>query len=234
VKGLTILAVFRLEGSIVRGYGDENGRSYINITNRAGTLCVTAIATEFDIFKGERVVSTDASVSLYFPGEDGIDSIYHPNIYMTYNIQKREIELKRGKTKAGKVPFYNSLQQSEMNTSYIKWNIDSMNINIGTSEEELNLHSDKFFDVDKNEKYISITTINPLIKFALYSEKLEKTTKERLEGNCGGYSTSNEWEEPESVEELCQRDPTQCPEWYLEELERKKITPIQKKLLILN
>ena len=225
-EGVDYYGGFKLEGSTIRGYGDEFGRSYINISNRSGTLCVTAIAPEFNIFRGERVVSADAMVSLYIPGESGKDSIYHSNIYMVYNIKKREIELTRGKSTSAKVPFFNSLQQSEMNVSYVRWPIDSVNIMIGNSEEDLNLHSDKFFDVDKNEKYISITTINPLIKFALYSEKLEKTTKEQKEGTCGGAVNSDNWqEEPESIEELCIRDPTQCPEWYVEEMERKKNNP---------
>jgi hypothetical protein len=224
-EGVDYTGGFRLEGSIVRGYGDEHGRSIITITNREGKICAMAEGSEFNIYKGERVVSNDAKVSLYFPGESGTDSIFHPNIRIVYNIQKREIDLNRGKSKASKVPFFNSLQQSEMNTGHIRWPIDSIYIHIGDSDTDLDLHSDLYFDIDKNEKYLSIITINPIIKFALYSEKLGETFKARQDGTCGSYSTSNEWEEPESIEELCERDPGQCPEWYLEEQERKKNNP---------
>ena len=222
-EGVDYYGGFRLEGSIVRGYGDEFGRSYINIKNRAGNLCVYATAPQFDIIRGERVVSSDAITNLYIPGENGMDSIFHPSIYMVYNIQERKIELRRGKSSVAKVPFYNSLQQSEMNVTTITWHIDSMNINIGNGNEELDLNSDKFFDAEKNTKYMSITTINPLVKFALYSEKLEKSDKDRKSGKCNG--NLDPWDDTESVEELCIRDPSQCPDWYLEEQERKKNNP---------
>jgi hypothetical protein len=220
-EGVDYYGGFRLEGSIVRGYGDENGRSYINIRNRAGKRCVYATAPQFDIIRGERVVSTDALVNLYIPGEDGVDSIFHPNVFMIYNIQERKIEVKRGKSAVAKVPFFNSLQQSEMNVSSINWYIDSLTINIGNGEEEMNLNSNKFFDEEKNTKYVSITTINPLVKFALYSEKLEKSERDRIQGKCKG-TNADSWGTTETIEEICIRDPTQCPDWYLEDQERKK------------
>lgn len=225
-EGVDYYGGFRLEGSVVRGYGDENGRSIIYISNAAGQVVAKAVSKDFDIFKGERVVSSDAEVSLYLHHDGGIDSIYHPNTRITFNIQKREITLDRGKSKSSRVPFFNSLQQSELKTSFIKWPIDSDKIDIGNNEENLEMNSDKFFDDDVNEKYRLITTINPLIKFALYSEKLGQSTQEIKDGTCNG---TNDWsgfdDEPESLDELCARDPTQCPEWYLEELENKKNNP---------
>ena len=216
-EGVDYIGGFRLEGSVVRGYGDDNGRSIIYITNAAGQVVAKATATDFDIFKGERVVSSDAEVSLYLHHDEGIDSIYHPNTRITFNIQTREITLDRGKSKASRVPFFNSLQQSELKTSYIKWPIDSKTIDIGNNEENLEMNSDKYFDDDVNEKYLLTTTINPLIKFALYSEKLAESTEEMKNGGCSG---GNDWDgfnqQPQSIAELCATDLNQCPDWYFE------------------
>lgn len=221
-EGVDYEGGFRIEGSVVRGFGDEYGRSRIYITNNKDQVVCRAEAKAFDIFKGQRVVSYDAEVSLYLYGEDGkVDSIYHPNSRISFDIKKRFIELTRGDSKASKVPFFNSLQQSEMRTSYIKWPIDEDKIQVGDNNENMEITSDEFFDDDVYEKYSLITTINPLIKFALYSEKLESSTKMMETNSCNpdGSDYDGEYAEIEDdlpVDKMCELYPEQCPQWFLD------------------
>ena len=183
-EGVDYVGGFRMEGNVVKGYGDNNGRSVIQITNAKGQLVAKASASQFEIVKGERVLSLDAEVSLYFEGEKGIDSIYHPNIKITYNIVKRTIELDRGDNKASRVPFFNSMQKTEINTTHISWKIDDPKIKFGKNDQSVSMHSDLYFNDDIFEKYYGIGTINPLIKFAVYAEKKEKSKKEFKDGTC--------------------------------------------------
>ena len=223
-EGVNYIGGFRLEGNVVRGYGDENGRSTIIITNRKNQVVAKIVATKFDIFKGERIISSSAEVVLYIHGENGqLDSIFHPDADFNYSIIKRLIDVKRGGSKTSKVPFTNSLQKSEIHASSISWPIDKEEMKIGDNQSDMKLNSDAYFDIDKNEKYTALTTINPLVKFALYSEKMEMSMKNIKEGRCDGFS--GEDEDSETMEELCARDPTQCPDWYLQQKEMEKNNP---------
>ena len=183
-EGVDYRGGFKLEGNYVRGYGDKNDRSVIEITNSAGDLVVRAFAETFDIAKGQKVESFSAEVSIYFKTENGIDSIYHPNILMRYDIKKKYLSLERGRDKTSKVPFSNSLQDGEMRTNSIRWQIDSDEMELGDNKENMEVTSDEYFDDDVMHKYQLIGTINPIIKFGLISDALGASLEQRANGEC--------------------------------------------------
>jgi hypothetical protein len=181
-QGVSYEGGFALRGSTVRGYGDSQGKSTVYIHDKTNKRIVKATASDFDIIKGERVISDDAQVSVYlYTAEGKLDSIYHPNIRITYNIQRRELELTRGASVASKVPFFNSFQRMEMNASVIKWKIDSTNITLGDDTQDAAFDSETYFDKGLFEKYQPGTTYNYIILFATYSTKLEQHKKELSE-----------------------------------------------------
>lgn len=205
-EGVSYEGGFIMRGSVVRGYGDAKGKSTVYIHDRANRQIVKAAAADFDIIKGERVISDDAEVSVYMQTEKGTDSIYHPNIRITYNIQTRELELIRGSSQASRVPFFNSFQQVEINTPVLRWKIDSTQVRLGDDSQDASFDSETYFDIGVYERYQPNTAYNYINIFASYSEKLQQYKKELEENKC-----KTEPAEQENIDNsICEFYPESC------------------------
>ncbi|MCP4443068.1 MAG: hypothetical protein GY810_29530 [Aureispira sp.] len=209
-EGVNYVGGFVMEGALVRGFGDEEGKSTVYIKNNKDQVVAKIVAVEFDINRGERVVSKDSEVVLYINHEDGTqDSIYHPSIKFIYDIQARKLEVERGETRASGVGFFNSMQQIEMNTNQLTWEVDTDQIEIGDNMQNMEMASESNFDEGLYEKYQNITRINPIIKFSVYSQKLEQSESEGFvpDDPVDPYSTS-----PTNVsdDEFCKMYPELC------------------------
>lgn len=206
-EGVSYVGGFALRGSTVRGYGDAQGKSTVYIHDKKNKRIIRARAADFNIIKGERVISDDAEVSLYlYTEENKLDSIYHPNIRITYNIQKRELELTRGSSISSKVAFFNSYQQMEMNASVIKWKIDSTNIDLGDDSQDAAFDSETFFDRGLFEKYQPGSTYNYIVLFATYSDKLAQYKKELSEAPVEVVDSDQD----QADRAFCERYPEEC------------------------
>lgn len=177
-EGVSYFGGFFIKGAEARGFGDESGKSVVTVQNRENKMIIKAISKDFDITKGERVQSGEAEVTVYLYTEKGVDSIYHPSIKFIYDIKNRQMTLERGESQSSRVPFFNSLQQVEMNATTIKWQIDSDNMDIGDNATDVKFDSDSYFDIILWERYQNLAEYNPLALFAIYSETLERYYKE--------------------------------------------------------
>lgn len=217
-KGVSYVGGFEMSGGSVQGFGDNKGLSKVYIENDKGLLIAKVESDNFDILKGEKVRSEDAKVTLYIHQDNGtIDSIYHPSINFLYSIPFRKLDLTRGESRISKVPFQNSLQKMDLQVSSISWWIDTDQMNLGDNKQDMEMASENHFDQLLFEKYRNIISINPLIKFAVYSEKL-KESNELLEQ---AYNTGD-GDEPVygskeeellgglSREEYCEQQPDFC------------------------
>ncbi|BDS11045.1 hypothetical protein [Aureispira anguillae] len=210
-EGVTYMGGFVMTGSSVQGYGDEKGLSTVYITNSKGQRIVKAESGNFDILKGEKVVSQDAKVTLYINHDDGsIDSIYHPSINFLYSIVQRKLDLARSDSRISRVPFSNSLQEMDMKVTSISWLIDTDELTLGDNNQDLEMASENHFDQLLFEKYQNIISINPLIKFAVYSDKLKQA--QELAGSVRPDTNPWEQEGPMSDEEYCKQQPDFCDE----------------------
>jgi len=212
-EGVSYLGGFVMSGASVKGFGDKKGLSTIFITNSKGQKIVKAEASSFDILKGEKVVSEDARITIYIHGEDGaLDSIFHPSINFLYSIVFRKLELTRGETRTSRVPFSNSLQEMDMSVTSLTWLIDTDELVLGDNNQDMEMASKNHFDERLYEKYQNIISINPLVKFVVYSTKLT----EAAELNDGGVREgTNPWEQEEAMtdEEYCEQQPDFCDEF---------------------
>ncbi len=206
-EGVNYVGGFFLKGALVRGYGDAEGKSTIYINDRTNKRIIKAIASDFDITKGEKVISDDAEVSVYMTTQKGLDSIYHPNIRITYNIKTREVELTRGANQASRVPFTNSYLQGEMNTAIIRWKIDSTNMRIGNDAEDVSFDSEAFFNPILYERYQPHTGYNYINLFSSYSDKLAQYKQETLDKKC---TTSQQNAQTNVDNSFCQFYPEEC------------------------
>jgi hypothetical protein len=207
-EGVSYVGGFKMAGASVRGYGDKKGLSTVYITNKQGQRVAKAESKSFDIIKGQKVVSEDAEVTLYIHGEDGkLDSIYHPSINILYSIIHRKIDLTRGESRTSKVPFVNSLQQMDMQVASLSWFIDTDQMNLGDNKQDMEMASENHFDQSLYEKYRNIISINPLVKFAVYSDKL----KQEYEYNSAAFDEGEEsYDNGMEDVDLCEEYPELC------------------------
>ena len=161
--------------------------------------------------KGDKVVSQDAKVTLYIHHDDGsVDSIYHPSINFLYSIVQRKLDLTRSDSRISRVPFSNSLQEMDMKVTSISWLIDTDQLVMGDNNQDMEMASENHFDELLFEKYQNIISINPLIKFAVYSQKLKES--QEIEGAVRPDTNPWEQEGPMSDEEYCRQQPDFCDE----------------------
>lgn len=209
-EGVSYVGGFLMAGASVKGYGDNKGLSTIVIENAQGQQIIKAESENFDILKGDKVVSNNSKVTIYIHQDDGaIDSIYHPSIEFLYLISNRKLELTRGETRTSGVPFSNSLQEMDMRVTSISWEIDTDELVLGDNKQNMEMASENHFDEMLFEKYQNIISINPLIKFAVYSTKLLES--EQINGSFR--PETNPWEdetEEMSDEEYCRLQPDLC------------------------
>ena len=215
-EGVNYTGGFSMRGAKVRGAGTEAQRSTIVVRNRQGQEVLRAISAEFDINRGEQVLSNKAEVSIYMLGDDGVlDSIYHPGIRFSYNIKKREVTLERAGNQGSRVPFFNSASRLEMNAPIIVWQIDSDELDIGDNNQTVNFDSDNFFDEALFEKYTLTSTYNALVKIALYSEARKKAIYEIADGykspSANVQDAQRQANEEKYWRQFCEEYPQDCP-----------------------
>lgn len=215
-KGVNYVGGFEMSGGSVQGFGDKEGLSTVYVENNKGHQIAKVESEKFDIIKGEKVRSEGAKVTLYIHQDDGsIDSIYHPSIDFLYSIPFRKIDLTRSESRVSKVPFENSLQKMDIQVASISWLIDTDQMNLGDNKQDMEMASENHFDEMLFEKYQNIISINPLIKFAVYSEKL-KESHEILNGSDGEDSGGESEDGPPfwgmTEEEFCKAQPDYCDE----------------------
>ena len=159
-------------------------------------------------------MSQNAIVTIYLHNEDGsLDSIHHPSCDFMFSIKNRELIMTRSDVRMAKVPFSNSLTQMELEASQITWQIDTDEIKIGNNKSEVDMYSANHFDERLFEKYYNINTINPIIKFYVYSQKLQQTQED---------GQVNDYEEDFADDDYyCQMYPEECTE--SEEIEEEPL-----------
>ncbi|CAA6817670.1 MAG: Unknown protein [uncultured Aureispira sp.] len=210
--GVSYRGGFVMTGASVQGYGDQKGLSSVYITDQKGKTIIKAESGSFDILKGDKVVSQDAKVTLYINHDDGtIDSIYHPSINFLYSIVQRKLDLTRSDSRISRVPFSNSLQEMDMKVTSISWLIDTDELVMGDNNQDMEMASENHFDQLLFEKYQNIISINPLIKFAVYSDKLREA--QEIEGAVRPDTNPWDQEGPMTDEEYCAQQPDFCDEF---------------------
>lgn len=172
--GVDYAGGFRLYGDGIIGYGDSNVPATITLFDKSGRKAVKATSTNFKIRIGERILSQDAEVSIYFDE----DSIYHPGIDFRYTIDKRQLKLAQGESGKSKTPFFNSYQMIEMFVKTLEWDIDQNKLEIGKGEagnvsrREVKFESLSLFDNRRFEKYHNVASYNDVCKIATFWRNL--------------------------------------------------------------
>ncbi len=180
-EGIDYYGGFALEGENFIGKGDAENKAIIEFKDKSGKLAVRAASESFLIRKGERIVSKEAQVSVYF----GQDSIFHPKTNFKFEIPKREMTIARGDQGSSKTPFTNTHHNFDIIVESINWQIDSDSIEIGRprltgAKRKVGFESLNFYDEVKFVKFQNIATYNPAVIIKVYCEELSKEAGEEI------------------------------------------------------
>lgn len=158
-----------IRGSKLIGQGD--GKNDAMIIIKKDKKRFIKIASQNFIIRKDRISSNPASVTIYLKQ----DSIYHPNLEMTYVNDKRELSFIRSGEGLAESPFYNSFHKVEMYCEALYWRMDEPEFSfemikgisgIGRAAFE----SDHYFAAQRYHKLQGIDEINPLDVLKKYSE----------------------------------------------------------------
>lgn len=144
------------------------------------------------IFKRDNVKFLEISAKAFGMGKDRIaanpgvvkfflekDSIYHPGLSFTYQVDKRQITILRGDDGLQKTPFLNSFHKYDMHFEQIVWNIDDpfLNFNFlpGNFQGEAFFESSDFYTHEKAEAIKGGEAISPINKMIEYYYSQNKT-----------------------------------------------------------
>ncbi|MBS1686477.1 MAG: brain acid soluble protein 1, partial [Bacteroidetes bacterium] len=119
---------FGLWGPKVMGYGVPDTPATVTFYKRDKTKAVTAYSQSFTIKKGVEVGSPKAEVIIF----NGNDTIYHPQLILTYKAKNNELRLLRGESGISKSKFFDSYHNHEFEVDAIFWNLDSSRMQLKT------------------------------------------------------------------------------------------------------
>jgi hypothetical protein len=122
----------------------------------------------------EKIVSPSGAIKFFLEK----DTIYHPGLSFTYQVEKRKVTILRGDDGLQKTPFSNSYHKFDMYFEQIVWNIDEPKIDFNflpnNFQGEAFFESQDFFNIQKLDYIRGNEAISPIAKMIEYSEKNNK------------------------------------------------------------
>ncbi|MCB0520498.1 MAG: hypothetical protein KDD27_16280 [Saprospiraceae bacterium] len=164
-QGIYYKGGFRLQGTTVYGFGTKANPALITLSNDRKKLVYRGRAELFAIKQEERIVGESVESTVYF----GQDSLYHPSVNIRFDIPNRELELARGKRGSDRNPFFNSLQQINIDAEKLEYDVEKDSIFIGRrtpgiakSAIPVVFESLKYFQESDYNRLQNISTTNPI------------------------------------------------------------------------
>jgi hypothetical protein len=140
----------------------KNGVKFLEISSRS-----------FGMGK-DRIVANPGAVKFFL----NKDTIYHPGLSFTYQVEKRLVTILRGDDGLQKTPFSNSFHKYDMYFEQILWQLDepmiAFNFLPNNFQGEAFFESTDFYTREKSETIKGKETISPVTKMIEYYNANEK------------------------------------------------------------
>jgi len=182
-KGIDYKGGFRLNGLTVYGFGSKGNKAEITIFNDHKHLTFKGLAELFTIRREERIVGEGVEATVFF----GKDSLYHPSVNFRFDMPTKVLLLSRGKRGSDRNPFYNSLQQVNIDAEKIEYHLESDSVFIGKQNlpfqknvTPVTFESLKYFEEKDYQRLQNIATTNPI---ALMKVAHDETGERVLDAN---------------------------------------------------
>ncbi len=160
---------FSLAGKKIISEGKFKGLSEIKIQDAGGTK-FKAKSFRF-VFEDSTVSAKLASIVIY----DKYDSIYHPAVQLSYNLNSQQLVITRDKGDFRNTPYVASLYDVNFTADIIKWHLPSDSIFVATlsarNEVPLLIQSNEYYDRNVFNDVAGLYDFNPLKLVLVYAEK---------------------------------------------------------------
>ncbi|MES2589412.1 MAG: hypothetical protein V4622_10560 [Bacteroidota bacterium] len=166
---------FSLQGKDFVGIGNAQVPALLKISRNDKLF--TRIQAQLVIVNAKRISCPLSKVSMYIGLKD---SIFHPGLDFSYDLEKSLVELVRGTSGISQSPFSNSLHQLDMYVSRLAWTYDAPEIflsyNFGSSQDQrfAKLESKNYFDSRLYDQLQGLESVNPLILIGNYCFKYDE------------------------------------------------------------
>ena len=171
VPNATYVGGFGLWGAKVMGFGVIDTPAAITFYKKDKTKALTAHSMSFTIKKGIEVGSPKAEIMIF----NGADTIYHPELNLTYKAKSNELKLLRGESGVSKSKFFDSYHNHEFEVDAIIWNLDSPRMQLktlnGVGQVGSVFESNNYFNRDRIRKIQGGAPYEPLSIIKKYAEK---------------------------------------------------------------
>lgn len=169
---------FSVKGNKIVGFGTPDGKASVTFyKDKAKTQKIlTAYFMDFAYKKGESISSLKAQVLLF----NDKDTIFHPELTISYNIPKRELRLLRSESAISKSKFIDTYHNIEFEADAIFWNLDSPKMELktlsGLGQVGTFFESKDYFSKASINKVMGLSSTEPLAAIKILSDK--KQTRE--------------------------------------------------------
>lgn len=171
--GIEFRGGFRIKGSTIYGYGEKDDPATLELYDKNGKLVYRGKAEQYAIKSEELILAEHVESTLYFNN----DSLYHPSVNLRFDVQNREIQLSRGDRGSDRNPFYNSMNQVNIDAETINAFLESDSLVIGkpsikeASKRDVVFESFGYFHPRNYQRFQNIATVNPLAIIKVTAEK---------------------------------------------------------------
>lgn len=163
---------FGMRGPKFVGSGTNSNPARI-LFKRNGVKFLEISSRSFGMSK-DRIVANPGAVKFFL----NKDTIYHPGLSFTYQVEKRLVTILRGDDGLQKTPFSNSFHKYDMYFEQILWQLDepmiTFNFLPNNFQGEAFFESTDFYTREKSETIKGKETISPVTKMIEYYNAFEK------------------------------------------------------------
>jgi len=129
-------------------------------------------ALEYGITK-DQIITNDAAIVIHV---NDTDSIYHPDVQMVYNINKKHLSLIRSDQGLSQTPYFDTYHKVNMFFEELSWNTDQPKMEFrmleGAAQSVADFESQDFFRPELFDKFSSASGDNVLMLIAQYSKSV--------------------------------------------------------------
>lgn len=175
VPDVDYIGGFALQGADFIGLGNAENPAELSFYRNQNTFVKTN--SQVVQVSPDKIITNNASVVMSVGLKD---SITHPGLDVIFNLEKNELELKRGTKGVSKAPFSNSYHMVDMYVEQMVWNRDSANVklsyNFATSAEQriARFESKNYYDPVLYEALQGMEAVHPLVGLSQYSYKYDE------------------------------------------------------------
>lgn len=166
---------FSLEGNEFVGIGNKENRAKLTYLKDNKTFIISYSS---QVRLKDRVIKTPmAQFTLFLNTKD---SIYHPGLNITYNLQSKNISFVRGSAAITQAPFIDSYHQLNIYVEELNYQMDASHLylafNKNTAEQQriARFESFNYYDEQLFQKIQGMSSINPLSALFNYAWKYDK------------------------------------------------------------